>query len=219
MIAIIAILASLLLPALSRAKAKATELGIEWRDAVSLAAKHPGIVDPSTLPKKLPLDSKKELQCTTCHNAHESTRPKFLRMDNPYGATCITCHQPPGWTQSSHAISPATWNGIGVNPWPTGAGNNVASPFEVDVVGPCDHPIGVSSVGDSGVVLAEHINISVRALWRINCHSGPRLRPLEQQGRDSRRDREAPVGMLGDVGRDRPSPGFDVEIVHARGRV
>jgi predicted CXXCH cytochrome family protein len=93
----------------------------------TLAAKHPGIVDPSTLPKKLPLDSKKELQCTTCHNAHESTRPKFLRMDNPYGAMCITCHQPPGWTQSSHAISPATWNGIGVNPWPTGAGNNVAS--------------------------------------------------------------------------------------------
>lgn len=93
----------------------------------TLAAKHPGIVDPSSLPKTLPLDAKKELQCTTCHNAHESKRPKFLRMDNPYGAMCITCHQPPGWTQSSHAISPATWNGTGVNPWPAGAANNVAN--------------------------------------------------------------------------------------------
>jgi predicted CXXCH cytochrome family protein len=93
----------------------------------SLAAQHRGIVDPGNLPKQLPLDRNKELQCTTCHNAHESARPKFLRMDNPYSAMCLACHQPPGWTLSSHAISPATWKGIGTNPWPADAGPTVAS--------------------------------------------------------------------------------------------
>ena len=93
----------------------------------ALAAKHAGIVDPSTIPHTLPLDSKKQLQCTTCHNAHESKRPKFLRMDNPYGQMCVTCHQPKGWPQSSHAISPASWNGVGQNPWPAGSASNVSS--------------------------------------------------------------------------------------------
>lgn len=92
----------------------------------ALAAKHAGIMDPASVPKTLPLDSKKELQCTTCHNAHESKRPKFLRMDNPYGAMCVLCHKPPGWSLSLHAISPATWNGTGLNPWPGGAGRTVA---------------------------------------------------------------------------------------------
>jgi predicted CXXCH cytochrome family protein len=91
----------------------------------ALAAKHAGIVDPSTLPRTLPLDSKKELQCTTCHDAHESKRGKFLRVDNPYGAMCVVCHQPPGWPLSLHAISPATWNGTGVNPWPGATGRTV----------------------------------------------------------------------------------------------
>ena len=92
----------------------------------ALAAKHAGIVSPANLPKSLPLDSKRELQCTTCHNAHESLRPKFLRVDNPYSALCTTCHQPAGWPLSSHAISPATWNGTGPNPW-RGNGHNVAT--------------------------------------------------------------------------------------------
>ncbi len=58
----------------------------------ALAAKHPGLVDPGNLPKTLPLDSTKSLQCTTCHNPHESNRGKFLRMDNPAGrcASCVT---------------------------------------------------------------------------------------------------------------------------------
>jgi predicted CXXCH cytochrome family protein len=93
----------------------------------ALAAKHPGIVDPGSLPKTLPLDSKKEMQCTTCHNAHESKRPKFLRIDNASTAICVACHQPPGWTLSSHAISPATWKGAGQNPWPQDGAPTVAA--------------------------------------------------------------------------------------------
>ena len=93
----------------------------------ALAAAHPGIVDPASLPRTLPLDSKKELQCTTCHNAHESRRPMFLRMDNASGAMCQVCHRPQGWNLSSHAISAAAWKGVGVKPWPDGAQPTVAA--------------------------------------------------------------------------------------------
>jgi predicted CXXCH cytochrome family protein len=93
----------------------------------ALAARHPGLADPTSVPKTLKLDTKGELQCTTCHNPHESKRPKFLRMDNPFGAMCVACHKPSGWSLSIHAISPATWNGAGTNPWPADAGPTVAS--------------------------------------------------------------------------------------------
>jgi len=93
----------------------------------ALAAKHPGIVDPGNLPKNLPLDSKKELQCTTCHNPHESMRGKFLRVENTASTMCLFCHDPPGWRLSSHAISPATWKGGGRPPWPPGAPPTVAA--------------------------------------------------------------------------------------------
>jgi predicted CXXCH cytochrome family protein len=93
----------------------------------ALAAAHPGIVDPASLPRTLPLDSKKELQCTTCHNAHESRRPLFLRMDNTSAAMCQVCHRPQGWNLSSHAISSATWKGVGVKPWPADAQPTVAA--------------------------------------------------------------------------------------------
>lgn len=92
----------------------------------ALAAKHAGIVDPGGLPKSLPLDRKNELQCTTCHNPHESNRAKFLRMDNTSSGMCLACHRPPGWTLSVHAISPATWKGSGVNPWPADGAPTVA---------------------------------------------------------------------------------------------
>ena len=93
----------------------------------ALAAAHPGIVDPASLPKTLPLDRKGELQCTTCHNAHESKRAKFLRMDNLSGALCQACHRPAYWNLSAHAISPATWKGSGVKPWPADGATTVAA--------------------------------------------------------------------------------------------
>jgi len=87
----------------------------------ALAAKHPGLLDPAGLPKQLPLDSKKEMQCTTCHDAHDNTRGNFMRLDNPAGAMCTACHDPAGWRLSSHAISPATYKGGGKSPWPAGS--------------------------------------------------------------------------------------------------
>ncbi len=38
----------------------------------------------------------------------------------PAGAMCLVCHDPVGWKLSSHAISPATWKGGGINPFPAG---------------------------------------------------------------------------------------------------
>ena len=87
----------------------------------ALAAAHPGILDPASLPRTLPLDRNKELQCTTCHNAHEARIPHFLRMENAASTMCQACHRPAYWNLSSHAISPATWKGTGTKPWPDGA--------------------------------------------------------------------------------------------------
>ena len=84
----------------------------------TLAVKHPGIVDPANVPKALKLDGKQQMQCTTCHNAHESKRPKFLRMDNQGSAMCLACHQPPRLGAVDARDSPATWKGTGTNPWP-----------------------------------------------------------------------------------------------------
>ena len=93
----------------------------------AVAASHPGIVDPQSVPRTLPLDAKGEMQCTTCHNAHESRRTKFLRMDNASGAMCQVCHRPAYWNNASHATSPATWKGAGTRPWPADAAPTVAA--------------------------------------------------------------------------------------------
>ena len=93
----------------------------------ALAIKRGGLVDPASLPAVLKLDPAKQMQCTTCHDAHEHRRPKFLRMDNFNGALCLSCHRPPQWSGTSHATSNATWNFTGTNPWPAGAASTVAA--------------------------------------------------------------------------------------------
>jgi predicted CXXCH cytochrome family protein len=76
-----------------------------------------GLVDPSLLPSAIKLDESRQLQCTTCHDPHEDRNPKFLVMDNRSSRLCLTCHDVKGWASSIHALSPATWNGVGLNPW------------------------------------------------------------------------------------------------------
>ena len=55
-----------------------------------------------------------ELQCTTCHDPHDSTLAPFLRKSVVDGQLCITCHNKFGtgwsWADSSHATSTATSN-------------------------------------------------------------------------------------------------------------
>jgi predicted CXXCH cytochrome family protein len=87
----------------------------------ALALSRGELADPLSLPQTLKLDRNHELQCTSCHDAHEDRRPNFLRADTRNGGLCLTCHTPTGWSGATHATSLATWNGLGNSPWPAGA--------------------------------------------------------------------------------------------------
>jgi predicted CXXCH cytochrome family protein len=82
--------------------------------------------DPSTLQQQVRLDSQKQVQCTSCHDPHRNQYGKFLVKDNSASALCLDCHAPTYWNNSAHAMSRATWNGTGKNPWPHTTGTTVA---------------------------------------------------------------------------------------------
>ncbi|MBI3375185.1 MAG: hypothetical protein HY017_25985 [Betaproteobacteria bacterium] len=92
----------------------------------ALALSRSGLADPLTLPSAIRLDDTGQLQCTSCHDAHQDRQPNFLRMDNRSGALCAACHRPRLWDGSTHATSRATWNGTGTNPWPSATFSTVA---------------------------------------------------------------------------------------------
>ncbi len=92
----------------------------------SLALKQGQLADPAAIPKLLPLDNTGQLQCSSCHDPHNDRYRKFLRMDDRAAALCTTCHTQRKWTGSIHATSPATWRGIGTNPWPNSPFKTVA---------------------------------------------------------------------------------------------
>ena len=92
----------------------------------ALALSRSGLADPLTLPPAIRLDDTGQLQCTSCHDPHQDRQPNFLRMDNRSGALCAACHRPRLWDGSTHATSSATWNGTGINPWPSAAFSTVA---------------------------------------------------------------------------------------------
>ncbi|MEK6776809.1 MAG: cytochrome c3 family protein [bacterium] len=84
----------------------------------TLAAANPEYRDPSLYPDEIILDRNNELQCTSCHDAHDNSRGKFMRADNVFSTLCLYCHQKTGWPASSHSLSTATWNGTPPDPWP-----------------------------------------------------------------------------------------------------
>ena len=92
----------------------------------ALALRRGGLADPSALAAAVRLDEKRQLQCTSCHDAHEDRRAHFLRLDDRYSTLCITCHRLPAWSGSAHATSRATWTGVGASPWSEGAYPTVA---------------------------------------------------------------------------------------------
>jgi predicted CXXCH cytochrome family protein len=92
----------------------------------ALAARRGQLANPANLPRAVRLDETRQLQCTTCHDAHEDRNPKFLRIDNRFGALCTACHTMRNWSASTHAVSAATWKGSGPSPWSGLAASNVA---------------------------------------------------------------------------------------------
>jgi predicted CXXCH cytochrome family protein len=64
------------------------------------------------------LDAQGQMQCTSCHDAHDNRFGMFLVKDNTASALCLTCHDIQNWNTSDHAHSSAAWNKHGNNPWP-----------------------------------------------------------------------------------------------------
>jgi len=83
--------------------------------------------DPMTLQQQVRLDQDKQVQCTSCHDPHRNQFSSFLVVDNTASALCLDCHAPAFWNNSVHAMSRATWNGSGLNPWPHTTAKTVAA--------------------------------------------------------------------------------------------
>jgi predicted CXXCH cytochrome family protein len=93
----------------------------------TLASNKGEMVSPAALIGAVKLDQTNQMQCTSCHDAHNNTNGKFLVVANTASALCIACHTKSGWSTSSHATSTKTWSGLGTNPWLHTSGTTVAS--------------------------------------------------------------------------------------------
>lgn len=83
-----------------------------------LASQNGELRDPGTLRPQIQLDSSGQLQCTTCHDAHDDQFGKFLVWPNSRSQLCVECHEKTGWDLSPHSLSAAGWNGVAPDPWP-----------------------------------------------------------------------------------------------------
>jgi predicted CXXCH cytochrome family protein len=68
----------------------------------ALTQKDRALAHPNSLPKTLRLDSNGELQCTTCHDAHNNVYGDFLTMSNLHSEMCTSCHSISKTTISAH---------------------------------------------------------------------------------------------------------------------
>ena len=84
------------------------------------------LINPGALTGAVKLDANGDLQCTSCHNAHDNANGKFLVLSNTGGQLCETCHTKFGWDQTPHNISSKGWNGQTPDPWPNSTLNTVA---------------------------------------------------------------------------------------------
>lgn len=92
----------------------------------SLTATRRELVNPAMLTGRVQLDASGQLQCTTCHDAHDNTFGKFLVVSNRSSGLCLACHSKDFWNQTIHKTSTATWNGLGPDPWPHTSWSSVA---------------------------------------------------------------------------------------------
>jgi predicted CXXCH cytochrome family protein len=76
---------------------------ISFRYDASLVAKDRKLRDPRALPSPFHLDSNLELQCTTCHDAHNNAFGDFLVSSNINSQLCTSCHQMGVTTVTGHA--------------------------------------------------------------------------------------------------------------------
>jgi predicted CXXCH cytochrome family protein len=91
---------------------------ISFEYSAGLASQNGELAMPGTISNQLPLDQNGQLQCTTCHDPHDSPYNKLLRLPSIGSQICVECHQQTNWQQSSHSQSFATWSHKPPNPWP-----------------------------------------------------------------------------------------------------
>jgi predicted CXXCH cytochrome family protein len=91
---------------------------ISFRYDSALVMANGQLKDPGTLVGAVKLDKDHQVQCTSCHSAHENRFGKFLVQNNFGSALCLACHKPDYWNASVHKSSTKTWNGTLPNPWP-----------------------------------------------------------------------------------------------------
>lgn len=125
------------------------------------AAKGGELASPTTLTGKVKLDANGQMQCASCHDAHDNTNGKFLVMPNQASALCQTCHSKTGWALASHKTSTKTWNGVAPNPWPHTSDTTVAT----NACENCHQPH--SAAGKSGL-----LNTATEEDTCFNCHAG-----------------------------------------------
>ncbi len=75
---------------------------ISFPYTAGLVGHDPNLVHPGALPADLRLDGNQELQCTTCHDAHDNTFGDFLVMSNDDAMLCKSCHQISTTTVPAH---------------------------------------------------------------------------------------------------------------------
>lgn len=91
---------------------------VSFRYDSALATANGQLRDPATLLGAVQLDKDRQVQCTSCHLAHDNRFGKFLVQNNFASALCLACHNPNYWNASVHKTSNKTWNGTLPNPWP-----------------------------------------------------------------------------------------------------
>jgi predicted CXXCH cytochrome family protein len=67
---------------------------ISFRYDATLASQNTKLKAPNALPTEVKLDANQELQCTSCHDAHNNQYSKFMVMDNSTSQLCNACHLP-----------------------------------------------------------------------------------------------------------------------------
>ncbi len=58
----------------------------------ALQAADGDLVDPATLTGAVGLFGTGQVECASCHDAHDDTNAPFLVVDNTASALCVTCH-------------------------------------------------------------------------------------------------------------------------------
>ncbi len=90
---------------------------ISFPYADSLAGAPGRFTPPGSWDPRVKLDKTAQLQCTTCHDPHNSDWGAFLVMDNRQSGLCRVCHRQRGFGLTAHAVSHAALSQAQVAFW------------------------------------------------------------------------------------------------------